>query len=197
MQPDIVLLDDDEQVCSHWKRRCNQAKRTIRTFRYRRDLWMAINEIHRTATLFIDKNLQGKTTGIAISKYFFKNGFQNIFLSTAEDPKNQPHMPWIRGIVGKTPPPWLFDTDFAKPLARDERDLMLTNMSSAQLAVYKARMEHFLMVAHGQPSGALPGPDFTGFNLPEAVLNAWERGITQSFSDEQIRLSIEDAWKLH
>jgi hypothetical protein len=192
---DIIVLDDDDLVCVYWERRCQRSRRSIRTFRCQRDLFSALPKIKNSATLFIDKNLDGKSSGLRITRQLFIAGFKNLYVSTAENPNAQPHLSWIKGFIGKIPPDWLFSDSITAPLSKDERQKLLSQMSLHQLEQYKIRMEHFLNVVHGMDAGTFAGPDLNGFNLPELVINAWERGITMCLSDEQIKAATDHAWR--
>jgi hypothetical protein len=196
MKPHIVVLDDDELICDFWEKRCHNARRKVSIFRCHRELFGAIPKLPNSSTLFIDKNLQGKSIGIAVSKQLFSAGFKNLYLSTAEDLKLQPAVTWIKGFVGKTPPEWLFRDAITTPLSHEERQYLLAMMSPQQLSQYKSRMSQFLEIIHGSSSGAFAGPDLSGFNIPEIVLNAWERSITMSLSDDQIKSATDHAWRL-
>jgi hypothetical protein len=57
-------------------------------------------------------------------------------------------------------------------------------------------MEDFLNTLHGMDTGLFAGPDLNGFNMPVCVLNAWERAITTSVDDHELKTAIENAWRL-
>ena len=153
---DIIVLDDDELVCDYWERRCQRSRKSIRTFRCQRDLFFALPQIKNSATLFIDKNLRGKSSGLRVTRQLFLAGFQNLYVSTAENLETQPYLNWIKGFIGKTPPDWLFSDSVTAPLSQDERQNLLGQMSLQQMAQYKIRMEHFLNVVHGMDDHRLP-----------------------------------------
>lgn len=194
MREDVIILDDDELVCDFWEQTFRRSRRSIRTFRCQKEFFRHAPHIRKSSTLFIDKNLEGKAFGVEITKKLFLEGFKNLYLSTAEPLKSQPKLSWIKGVVGKTPPDWLFYDIITAPLSRQERQNLLDTMSEAEKHQYRQRMEHFLSVVHGQDSGAFAGPDLNGFNLPSRVMNAWERAITQSLTDHQIKVATDHAW---
>lgn len=194
MREDVIILDDDELVCDFWEQTCRRSRRSIRTFRCQKEFFRHTPHIRKSSALFIDKNLDGRASGIHITKRLSIEGFKNLYLSTAESLKNQPKLSWIKGVVGKTPPDWLFYDTITAPLSLQERQNLLDRMSEAQKQQYRRRMEHFLSVVHGQDSGAFAGPDLNGFNLPSCVMNAWERAITLSLTDHQIKDATDHAW---
>lgn len=196
MPTEIVLIDDDESVRDYWERRCQTLSKSILTFGKRSDLMRSIAKIQQSANLFIDKNFRGKATGINLSKFLFRSGFKNLYLCTAEPAADQGSVKWVKGIVGKVPPDWLFKEILAKPLSFAEREQLISAMSPTQLKVYKARMEDFLNTLHGMDTGLFAGPDLNGFNMPACVLNAWERAITLSADENELRVTIENAWRL-
>lgn len=196
MPTEIVLIDDDESVRSYWERRCQALSKSILTFGKRSDLMRSIVKINQSANLFIDKNFRGKSSGIDLSKFLFRSGFKNLYLCTAEPATAQSAVKWVKGIVGKAPPGWLFEDNLSSPLSFEEREHLISVMSPEQLRVYKTRMEDFLNTLHGQETGLFAGPGLTGFNMPECVMNAWERAITACADDDELRRSIEHAWRL-
>lgn len=196
MPNEIVLIDDDESVRSYWEHRCLALSKSILTFGTRSDLMRHIASIHHSATLFIDKNFKGKATGLDLSKFLFRSGFKNLYLCTAEPAAAQGAIKWVKGIVGKAPPEWLFEDTLAKPLSVAERDKLIWAMTPSQLKTYKTRMEDFLNTLHGMDIGLFAGPDLNGFNMPTVVLNAWERAITMSADENELKVAIENAWRL-
>jgi hypothetical protein len=196
MVTEILLIDDDESVRSYWERHCQKLSKSILTFGKRSDLMRSIARINHSAHLFIDKNFKGKATGLDLSKFLFRSGFKNIYLCTAEPKSTQSTVKWVKGTVGKVPPDWLFEENIVKPLSFAERDHLLSTMTPAQLKVYKSRMEDFLNTLHGMDTGLFAGPDLNGFNMPVCVLNAWERAITTSVDDHELKKAIENAWRL-
>jgi hypothetical protein len=155
-----------------------------------------ISSINHSATLFIDKNFRGKATGLDLSKFLFRSGFKNLYLCTAEPAAVQGAIKWVKGIVGKVPPDWLFEEILVKPLSFPERERIISTMTPSQLKVYKTRMEDFLNTLHGMDTGLFAGPDLNGFNMPTVVLNAWERAITMGVDDHELRVAVENAWRL-
>jgi hypothetical protein len=193
---EIVLIDDDESVRSYWEHRCHALSKSILTFGKRSDLMRHIASINYSANLFIDKNFRGKATGLDLSKFLFRSGFKNLYLCTAEPAEEQIDIKWVKGVVGKSPPHWLFKGSLAEPLSFAEREKLISEMNPTQLKVYKARMEDFLNTLHGMNTGLFAGPDLSGFNMPDCVLNAWERAITVSADDDELRFAVETAWRL-
>jgi hypothetical protein len=193
---EIVLIDDDETVRSYWEHRCHALSKSILTFGKRSDLMRNILNINDSATLFIDKNFSGKATGLDLSKFLFRSGFKNLYLCTAEPAAIQGVVKWVKGIVGKAPPDWLFEETLAKPLSFAEREQLISTMTPLQLKLYKTRMRDFLNTLHGMDTGLFAGPDLNGFNMPTVVLNTWERAITLSVDDNELRLAVENAWRL-
>lgn len=196
MSDEIVLLDDEEIVCSHWEHRFRQARRAIRIFRDPSELVKETGTILQSATLFIDKNLGKKTSGLSFSKHLFELGYKNIYVSTAEHFRPNSIPSWILGFVGKTPPYWLFQNQITTPLTTLERTALISQMSEYQLEIYKKRLQHFLEISYGMDSGAFAGPTLDGFNIPDIVMQTWERAITLSMSDEDIKSVTDYAWSL-
>lgn len=196
MSDEVVLVDDEEIVCSHWEHRFRQARRAIRIFRDPSELVKETDTILHSATLFIDKNLRRKTSGLLFSKYLFELGYKNIYISTAEHFRPDSIPAWILGFIGKTPPHWLFQNQVTTPLTSLERASLISQMSDYQMEIYKKRIQQFLEISYGMDSGAFPGPTLDGFNIPDIVMQTWERAITLSMSDEEIKSATDYAWSL-
>lgn len=190
----IIVLDDDESVCEYWERQCQRSNLYIQTFQRPADLFASIDQFKTSSNVFIDKNIYGKAIGLKISRRLYFAGYKNLYLSTAEDLKCQPALNWIKGFIGKTPPEWLFTNALTTPLSLMERTHLISQMSPQQLEVYKKRMEQFLCVVHGMDTGAFAGYSIDGFTLPETVIHTWERGITMSLNDDQIKMATDHAW---
>jgi len=196
MAEDIILLDDEELVRSYWERRFHHARRAIRIFRDPAQLIEAAASIHHNAMLFIDKNLGKQVSGLSFSKHLFDLGYKTIYVSTAEDLMLQPQVDWIKGFIGKTPPYWLFKNQLTAPLNSAERNALISQMSPQQLETYRQRIQKYLEISYGMDSGAFAGPSLHGFNIPEVVMHTWERAITLSMSDEDIKSATDYSWSL-
>ena len=196
MQQQIVLIDDDINVCEHWERRLSRATRRILTFNSARQFNESSGAIPVSSLIFVDQNLSDGVDGVAVSRDLFTNGFRELYLCTSHHPEQFKSLSWIKGVVGKIPPGWLFEDEITSPLSSAERKNLVAGMTSDNLNLYKTRMEHFLNVAHGQDSGVFAGPSMDGFGLPDVVMNAWERAIAQGLSDETIKARVDHAWRV-
>ena len=196
MSPEIVLIENDELVRSHWERRCARAKKKIRTFRSCQEFYNSIRDFKHDANFFVDKNLGEALSGIELTKSLHNQGYRNIYLCTADTLINIKSIQWIKGVIGKLPPTWILSDNLTAPVCDRERQNQIKQMSQDQVTIYRARIGEFLNIVHGQDSGAFAGQVFSGFDIPELVMNAWERGITHSLSDEEIKRYVDHAWSL-
>lgn len=61
-------------------------------------------QFDKTTPIYIDSHLGEGIKGEEVSKSIFEMGFTNIYLATGYNPNDFGDLPWIKGIVGKSPP---------------------------------------------------------------------------------------------
>lgn len=195
---DIVLIDDDVGIREHWERRVarSEGRLRVRTFASRQQFQLNCRVISPSSLIFVDQHLRGDESGDVITRRLYEAGYQLLYLCTADPEPKLQRVPWIRGVVGKLPPEWLFEDDTTIPLTFTERQQLMARMDDDALSIYRQRMTEFLAVLYGQDSGAFAAPGFDGFSIPSGVMHAWERGITLSLTDAEIKSRVDRAWRL-
>jgi signal transduction histidine kinase len=104
----VVLVDNDESIISLWK---TAAKRNesvaLRCFANSADLFKVIQTISSSDEIYVDSNLgAGAPAGIEIIKSLHELGYKNLHITTGDIPKNVQSAPWVKAVIGKSPP-WL------------------------------------------------------------------------------------------
>ncbi len=102
---DAVLIDDDfELIINMWKISAQSNNKKLITFQDPKDFINQIDEVDKNTPIYIDSNLGNGVKGQDIAKLIFDLGFKEIYLATGYQASEFFPMPWIKGIVGKTPP---------------------------------------------------------------------------------------------
>ncbi len=196
MQQEIILIDDDVMIREHWERRVGRSQARVRTFASRALFQNSRRQVPLTSLIFVDQHFPDGESGDVLARELYEDGYRALYLCTADPNQRLKTLPWIRGVVGKLPPEWLFEDDVTASLTATERQEFIGRMSDAQIKTYQTRMVSFMETAYGQDSGAFAGPSLDGFSTPSAVMNAWERGITMSLSDDEINARVDHAWRM-
>ena len=63
-----------------------------------------ISNYNKDTIIYIDSDLGNNIKGELCAKHLFDEGFIEIHLATGHSKDRFSHMPWIKSIVGKTPP---------------------------------------------------------------------------------------------
>jgi hypothetical protein len=191
----VILIDDDILVRDFWQRRLRRTSSNFRAFAGVDDFNRARQGILRTSAFFVDRHLGEGYSGLDLAHEIYEDGFSNVFLCTEDSDLSLKNLPWISGVIGKTPPSWLTDSQWSTPITSEERASFTKSMSATQQALYQKRMEQFMGVIYGGEGAGLGGLFEDGFGLPQEVLNSWERGILLSLSDEDIKQVTDKAWR--
>lgn len=107
--PQAILIDDDPLVCAGWSLSAKKRGKRLLAFRSGEEFRKQMREIPREVPLFIDSNLGETEKGEALAEEFHKQaGFSSVYLVTGYSANQFEPMPWLKGILDKTPPEWLF-----------------------------------------------------------------------------------------
>jgi len=107
-EPSAVLIDDDALVLAGWKLRADRVGRPLLTFSKYSDFVAAKENIPCHVPIFIDAHLSEVERGELRAKEMYEMGYETIYLVTGYPESAFPSMPWLKGILGKAPPSWLF-----------------------------------------------------------------------------------------
>lgn len=194
MSIDAILLDDNPWVCAEWQTKGQQHAKSILALGDMAALDSILPTLTRTTPLFLDVELGNGVSGVEIAHHLKALGFNNIFLTTAHAPGAFSDLPFIKGVLGKDPPAWLFTSiKMSEKLSQAARADLLVAMSKEQKAAFEQRMREYEEALYGMDGSAWL--DGIGIYYPDDVLDAWERALYESCSEAEIRQRIQSAWR--
>ncbi len=103
-----VLIDDDPLVIAGWMLKANQVGKRILAVRSYQEFLSRKNEVTHNTPVFIDSGLGNNERGELRAQEIKAVGFEKVYLVTGYPPEEFRSMPWLDGVLGKAPPPWLF-----------------------------------------------------------------------------------------
>lgn len=102
---DFVHLDDDDLLRICWSHSAKKAGKQIKSFSNPNELKMSLSTIEKETPFYIDSCLgDGVIEGQDFAKELFEMGYENLYLSTGYEKEKFAEMPWIKDVIGKTPP---------------------------------------------------------------------------------------------
>lgn len=101
---EYVLIDDSKINCDNWRLMGKFYNKKVCTFNSPGEFYAMIDQFDRATNIYIDSNLSDDIQGETVAKDIFERGFNKIYLCTGHSKEDFPNMPWIKDIVGKTPP---------------------------------------------------------------------------------------------
>ncbi|RYZ80373.1 MAG: hypothetical protein EOP06_25470 [Proteobacteria bacterium] len=103
----IVLLDNDKTMHLAWSAAAKRHNISIRLFSRASDLLSDLTHIPKDVNFYLDLNLDADDLdGISVARKLHNEGYTNLYVSTGAAANRVEAPPFIKGIVGKTPP-WL------------------------------------------------------------------------------------------
>lgn len=104
-----VLIDDDLWMRECWKLIGEQKGKTVLTYSNPEDFLKDEESFDRSQMIFIDVQLgHNEIDGVDLGNMLDKLGFQQIYLSTGFLESQFEGIKWVKGIVNKEPPEWLW-----------------------------------------------------------------------------------------
>ena len=102
----IVLIDDDRLVYLSWKLKADKTSTNFLYFSTVEDFLTQTSTIPLTARIYIDSSLSNNSYGELESQKIWDQGYKEIYLATGFSPNdfNLDDYPWIKKVVGKSPP---------------------------------------------------------------------------------------------
>jgi len=101
---DFVLIDDDELIHLSWDLTAQRTGTRLMCHPSEESFQSAASEIPKDTPIYIDVNLAENVRGETVAKSLFEQGYKNLYLATGEMSEKLGDVPWVRAIVGKTPP---------------------------------------------------------------------------------------------
>lgn len=102
--PHAILIDDDKLVHMNWKISAKKNGKILRTFSDPTGFQNVMIDIEKSTPIYVDSNLANGIKGEDVACELKAMGFSNLYLATGFDKSNFPDMPWIKDVVGKSPP---------------------------------------------------------------------------------------------
>jgi len=103
-----ILIDDDILVREAWLMRARSANKIISVYESIESFRKVASTVSRQLPIFIDSNLGNGVKGEEFARELFGEGFTELYLATGYPASSFKTMDWIKGIVSKDPPDWLF-----------------------------------------------------------------------------------------
>ena len=103
-----ILIDDDPLVRGAWLIRAKGAGVTIAVYESADAFRKIQGAVPLSLPIFVDSNLGDGIKGEVFAKELSEKGFTALYLATGYPPSYFKAMPWIKAIVTKDPPDWLF-----------------------------------------------------------------------------------------
>lgn len=101
---EAIMVDDDKNLAMAWEMDAANVGIDLITFNSPSDFIADIDNLDKTANLYIDVNLSSDIDGVKLSKIAYERGFNNLYLITGSDPSEFSNLDWVKGVFGKTPP---------------------------------------------------------------------------------------------
>lgn len=99
-----VLIDDDQLLHLAWEDQAQSSNIDLVCFSSSKDFFQNAPSLNRDSIIHIDSSLQEEIPGEQTAKEIYSMGFKEIYLTTGYEENDFPPMPWIKKIIGKTPP---------------------------------------------------------------------------------------------
>ncbi|MFA5960659.1 MAG: hybrid sensor histidine kinase/response regulator [Tatlockia sp.] len=100
----VVLIDDDEMMRMTWQFAAEDAGLNLKTYSSFQSFISEIDNYDKNIAIYIDSNLGNDIKGEECAYHLFHQGFTNIHLATGYCIENNSAPPWIKTIIGKSPP---------------------------------------------------------------------------------------------
>lgn len=99
-----ILIDDDDIIRNSWISWAKRKGTFLKTFQNFNDFEKEIHQVDKDTVIYIDSNLSDLTKGEIYAKKIYEYGIKNIYLTTGHDSSEFEQYPWIREVIGKSPP---------------------------------------------------------------------------------------------
>lgn len=103
-KPAAILIDDDFLIRLTWKISAQSKGFSFIAFENCQDFIDQRDRFDLQIPIYIDSNLGKGVRGEEIAQDIYKLGFHEIYLTTGYEAEDFVSLPWIKAIVGKTPP---------------------------------------------------------------------------------------------
>lgn len=103
-ESECILIEDNPFVQTAWKYAAEALNKKLYLFSDPSSFLAQASEFKKNVQIFIDCDLGDEMNGEELSKKLYEMGFENLILSTGLDESDTERNPWIKAVIGKTPP---------------------------------------------------------------------------------------------
>ncbi len=103
-QPNLIYIDDNEQLTDAWRSRSEIIGREIATFNSIDIFLRFAYYFCKNVAIYIDSDLGSVIKGENFAKQLYEDGFTEIYLTTGYPKSRFNECFWVKDIVGKIPP---------------------------------------------------------------------------------------------
>ena len=98
---DLILIDDDIGNHGTWELGASTNNKKIRGFKNQKEFLEAAKDLKKEIPIYVDKNLSGGVSGLAVAEDLYRLGYNNLHITTGEKfcPDTMP--PFLKSIIGK------------------------------------------------------------------------------------------------
>ncbi len=104
VRKNAIFLDDNQALLDIWKLAALQADVSLSTYSKGSDFLRDLHKYSSDIEIYIDSNLGEAMQGEDFARQAYNQGYENIYLSTGYSSSDFPMFPWIKKVVGKSPP---------------------------------------------------------------------------------------------
>ena len=100
----VVFIDDDELMRMTWLFAAEQAEKHVDVYAHPTEFITQMAKYNKDTIIYIDSELGDELSGQIFAKEIYDNGFKEIYLATGHPSDSFGDLPWLKSVVGKTPP---------------------------------------------------------------------------------------------
>ena len=100
----MVFLDNEPTLCRGWEVAAKKRGLPLLSTPSFETLKKALPRCDPQTIFYIDYDLGEKGNGLTICRWLWERGFRQLYLATGHPPQKMRKAPFLKGIVGKSPP---------------------------------------------------------------------------------------------
>jgi hypothetical protein len=101
---DTILIENDKHLSYAWKQSSINNGVNLKTFSSPTGFLIAHSLFNKDIPIYVDRELDNGLKGEDVAKLIYGHGFKNVYLTTPYSPEDFKNIPWIKGVIDKTPP---------------------------------------------------------------------------------------------
>lgn len=104
IQPELILLDDDQCLTDAWTLACEIRGKSIIAFNDVATFFEHIDKYDKEIPVYLDYELEEEVKGTDVAKIVYEKGYTHLFLMTGHPKEMFSNLPYFKDIVGKKIP---------------------------------------------------------------------------------------------